>query len=147
MHADKNVESVIDKFWEVIPPLWRSVRKFIHDQAAEEFDITLAQFHILRHIHAGTDSVSNLAKMGRISRPAISRGVDTLVTKGLVSRETDPNDRRRIRLSLSPRGKTLLDELFGNTRTWMMEKMNLLDTDDRDDIIKGLTAFQKSFFN
>ena len=141
---DENIQRSIDKFWEVIPPLWRGVRKHIHDQAMEDFQITLAQFHILRHIRSGLDSVSELAKTGKISRPAISRGVDSLVIKGLVNRSTDSKDRRHIQLSLTTEGETLLDELFGNNRQWMASKMISLSEADLKTIQQGLDALQKA---
>lgn len=142
---DENLQQSIDKFWEVIPSLWRGVRKHIHDQAVEDYQITLAQFHILRHIRSGMDSVSELAKTGKISRPAISRGGDTLVHKGLVNRSTDAKDRRHIQLSLTDEGETLLNELFGNTRDWMANKMITLTEADLKIIQQGLDALQKAF--
>jgi DNA-binding MarR family transcriptional regulator len=142
---DENIQRAIDKFWEVIPPLWRGVRKHIHDQAAEDFQITLAQFHIMRHIHSGMDSVSDLAKTGKISRPAISRGVDALVHKGLVNRSTDTQDRRHIQLSLTTEGETLLSELFENTRQWMAIQMISLTEADLKMIQQGIDALQRAF--
>ena len=142
---NETIQVTIDKFWEVIPPLWRGIRKFIHDQAVDEFRITLSQFHILRHIHTGMDSVSKLAKIGRISRPAISRGVDTLVQKGLVTRETDSDDRRHILLGLTPDGKALLEKLFGNTRSWMTDKMESLTNEEMEQINQAFDALQRAF--
>ncbi len=54
-----------------------------------------------------------------ISRPAISQAVEILVQKGLVVRQQNPDDRREVRLSLTPAGDALLDALFDRTRQWM----------------------------
>ena len=78
-------QMAIDKFWEFFPPVWHAVKAYIRTQATENFDITVGQFHILRRIKAGKDSVSKLAADRHTSRPAISRAVDVLVKKGLVS--------------------------------------------------------------
>jgi DNA-binding MarR family transcriptional regulator len=139
------LQQSIDKFWEVIPPVWRGVRSYIHAQATEQFDITVAQFHILRHICNGRDSVSKLAETGRISRPAISRGVDILVNKGLVTRTTDPVDRRHIQLALTDQGQALLSELFGNTNQWIAEKLAILTDDELEAIIQAGDALSKAF--
>ena len=47
---------------------------------------------------------------GRVGRgaPAVSRAVDGLVRAGLVERQPDPNNRRRLALTLSAEGRALL---------------------------------------
>jgi len=142
---DGNIERAIDKFWEVIPPLWRSVRSHIHTQATEQFDITVAQFHILRYLRNGKNTVSKLAETGKISRPAASRGVELLVQKGLVARATDPDDRRHIQLSLTSAGQALLEQLFGNTSLWMSEKLGELSEAELEAILQGSAALEKAF--
>ena len=121
------------------------MRAHIRHQATQNFDITVGQFHILRRIRRGIDSVSHLADDRHTSRPAISRGVDTLVNKGLVSRTTDVDDRRYIKLTLTTKGKTLLDGLFGNTRQWMAERLSILTEDELDSIVESGEAFKKAF--
>ena len=62
----------IDRFWETIPPLWGMIRTHIRGEATKNFDISVEQFHILRHVRRGTGSISELATAKNISRPAIS---------------------------------------------------------------------------
>ena len=135
----------IDKYWEVFPPVWHTVRAHIRHQATENFNITVGQFHILRRIRHGIDSVSKLADDRRTSRPAISRGVDALVNKGMVKRTTDAGDRRYIRLTLTADGQALLDELFGNTRQWMAERLAILSQDELDTVIQSGEALERAF--
>ena len=80
------LEQTLDKFWETIPPLWGYIRAHIRAVATENFDISVEQFHLLRFIRRGQCSVSDLADVKNISRPAVSQGVDALVNKGLVTR-------------------------------------------------------------
>jgi len=136
---------VIDRFWETVPPLWNMVRGNVRCFAAESTEITLDQFHILRHIRRGRGSVSELAEIQQISRPAISQAVDILVEKGLVSRQTDTDDRRYIRLELTPTGNDLLSSIFKQNRAWMMEKMAGLSPDEIDSIVHGLEVLKKTF--
>lgn len=42
--------------------------------------------------------------------PAVSRAIDTLVRAGLVDRQPDPNNRRRLQLRLTEAGRQRLDE-------------------------------------
>ncbi len=48
------------------------------------------------------------AAVGR-GAPAVSRAVDTLVRAGHVSRQADPDNRRRLQLSLTDEGRTYLE--------------------------------------
>jgi DNA-binding MarR family transcriptional regulator len=141
-----DVNHVVERFWGAFPPVWHSVRSHIHKQAVEDFNITVAQFQILWHIHRGKGSVSDLARVGHISRPATSRMVDVLVNKKLVSRAQDPIDRRHVQLTLTDAGETLLDKLYGNTHSWIAEKLVGLDIKELETILRGLEALERAFY-
>jgi DNA-binding MarR family transcriptional regulator len=135
----------IDKFWEFFPPVWHTVRAYIHQQAVENFGITVVQFHILRRIRKGTDSVSKLADDRHTSRPAISRAVDVLVNKGLVLRTENPTDRRNLQLSLTAEGDALLEALFSDTRQWMAARLSILTENDLQSILIAGDALERAF--
>ncbi|HBY06615.1 MAG TPA: hypothetical protein DEH22_02050 [Chloroflexi bacterium] len=140
-------QAAIDKFWEFFPPVWHTVRAHIHHEAAENFDITVGQFHILRRIRGGIDSVSKLAADRHTSRPAISRAVDVLVNQGLIVRTVNPADRRNVQLSLTAEGQSLMEALFSNTRNWMAEKMADLSEAELEAIFVAGDALKRAFAN
>jgi DNA-binding MarR family transcriptional regulator len=109
----------------------------------EQFGISVEQFHILRHVRKGLDSVSALAEVKNISRPAISQSVDLLVTRGLLARTTNPQDRRHIRLDLTAEGNALLDAVFGDTRQWMMETIAPLSNDEIRALTRSMESLKK----
>jgi len=135
----------IETFWYTFPSTWRSIHTYTHNIAMERYHITMKQFIILREIHDGKTSVSRLAESGHISRPAISRLVDILVNKQLVTRLEDPLDRRHVQLSLTTDGDRLLAELYENTRHWMAERMNALSDADLTTMIHSLELLRKTF--
>ncbi len=55
------------------------------------------------------------AEVGR-GAPAVSRSVDALVRAGLVERQADPENRRRLALRLSPAGRDELSRSPGSNR-------------------------------
>jgi DNA-binding MarR family transcriptional regulator len=136
-------EQAIDRFWETVPPLWNSVRSHIRATATASFDITVEQFHVLRYVRRGTDSVSELATAKNISRPAISQAVEVLVKKGLLTRVPSKEDRRCVDLVLTQEGNNLLDTLFKETRGWMKERMHRLDPDELATIAKAMEIMKK----
>jgi DNA-binding MarR family transcriptional regulator len=143
--SDETLQQTIDRFWETVPPIWNTVRSRVRSAATQEFEITVEQFHILRHIRKGAHSGSKLADVGRISRPAISQAVDALVNKGLVSRIQSMDDRRYVQLELTPDGAALLDAIFGQARQWMKTKLASLEADDLQAIMSGLALLKEAF--
>jgi DNA-binding MarR family transcriptional regulator len=137
------LEQTIDRFWETIPPLWGTIRSHIRAAATGNFDISVEQFHILRHVRRGRGSVSELATAKNISRPAISQGVEVLVKKGLLTRVQSTEDRRCVKLALTPDGNNLLDTVFKETRNWMKERMNGLTVDDLNTIMDAMESLKK----
>jgi DNA-binding MarR family transcriptional regulator len=139
------LQRAIDCFWETFPPVWNSIRSNVRGLAAERFDITVEQFHILRHIRKGAGSVSELAAVKQISRPAISQSVDQLVEKGLLTRRQISKDRRYIHLELTPDGDALLNALFQQNRRWMMEKMAALSPEEINSLVQALNLLHRTF--
>jgi len=139
-------EQAIDRFWETIPPLWSTVRAHIRAEATSQFDISVEQFHVLRHVRRGTNSISDLAIAKNISRPAISQAVDVLVNKGLLTRTQSAEDRRFVELELTDSGNALLDALFKETRTWMKELMSDLTNEELDTVAKAMVVLKKTLY-
>ena len=136
-------DQAIDRFWETVPPLWNTVRSHLRSAATVNFDITVEQFHILRHVRRGIGSVSELATAKNISRPAISQSVEILVKKKFLTRVQSTQDRRYVELALTETGNALLDAVFKDTRGWMKERMSTLTADELETISNGMDALKK----
>ncbi|HEX9333718.1 MAG TPA: MarR family transcriptional regulator [Anaerolineales bacterium] len=137
------LDQAIDHFWETVPPLWGMIRTHIRATATRNFDITVEQFHILRHVRRGTGSISELATAKNISRPAISQAVEVLVKKELLTRVQSKQDRRFVELALTNAGNNLLDTVSLETRNWMKERMCMLSADELDTISKAMNSLKK----
>jgi DNA-binding MarR family transcriptional regulator len=74
-----------------------------------EIGLTLSQVRCLFALQrVGSTSLSGLAERLEIGSPAACVVVDQLVQQGYVDRTTDPQDRRRVLLSVSPDGESLV---------------------------------------
>lgn len=72
----------------------------------------------MRAIESGADDASRLSRRLSVSKQAAAKTIVTLIERGYVTRETDPNDRRRKRVEVTARGydlmrhgETVFDEL------------------------------------
>jgi long-chain acyl-CoA synthetase len=71
-------------------------------------DLTLAQYRVLILLGEGKEAASALAEKLAVSRPSVTGVVDGLVARGLVQRDHDPDDRRRVGHALTQSGRRLL---------------------------------------
>ena len=121
--TEQLIPAAIEAFWSTIPPVWNRIKGNVRAIAVEHYDISVEQFHILRHIRRGLTSVSELAEVKQISRSAVSQAVDILVERGLICRRQNALDRRNIPLELTESGNTLLDTIWEKNRAWMKSQM------------------------
>ncbi len=139
------VEQTIDCFWETFPPTWSTIRGHIREIVTEYFDISVEQFHILRHIRKGYTTISELAAAKHISRPAVSQAVNALVAKNLVTRQHGVKDRRSVSLELTQEGSDLLNFVFQKNREWMVEILSTLNDGDLDAMRSSLELIKRIF--
>jgi DNA-binding MarR family transcriptional regulator len=142
---EENLWQTITQFWETVPAVWNIIRSHVRDIAAEQFDISVEQFHVLRHIRKGLTSVCDIAEARQISRPAVSQAAEILVEKGLITRRQEADDRRFVHLALTPRGDDLLNQIFQQNRSWMMEKMAAISPENLTLITEGLALLKSTF--
>ncbi len=71
-------------------------------------DLSLPQYRVLALLGEGSTASSVLARRLAVSAPTVTSVVDGLVGRGLVEREADPEDRRRLTLLLTRDGAKLL---------------------------------------
>ncbi|MGC8627896.1 MAG: MarR family winged helix-turn-helix transcriptional regulator [Acidimicrobiales bacterium] len=73
-------------------------------------DLSLAQYRILSAIASGNEQASKVAARLAIGKPTVSATVEVLCQRGLLDRSGAPGDQRAVVLTLTTRGKELLDE-------------------------------------
>jgi len=138
-------QPVIDKFWEIVPPVWRQTRTRIRSIAFEQFQMSVEQFQVLRRIRRGSTSVSALAEASQTGLPAVSKAVEALVRRGLVARSSDPRDRRKVPLALTDEGQRVLQVIFGEAEAWLARRFDKLDAGETEALMKGLDVLLKAF--
>jgi len=112
-----------------------------------EADLTFPQMIILGFLEQGPQTVSRLSEMIKLTPGAVSRLVDRMVRKGLVSRREGDDDRRQKTLNLTPAGRRLSDRLerarSGSFATALSDLDSVLATELRD-VLKRVVATLRS---
>jgi DNA-binding MarR family transcriptional regulator len=138
---------LIDKFWESVPPAWRQTRSQIRRNAVEKFQMTEEQFQVLRRIRNGSASVSALAEASQTSRSAVSKAVDSLVRRGLVTRSQNQQDRRNLPLALTGEGQRVMDLIYGEAEAWLSTRFAQLTAEETGLLLQGLEIMRIAFSN
>lgn len=96
----------------VLPALLRTarnaygaaIRKALADVECD--DIPRNGIYVLGAISRANLPLSDIIRSMGISKQSAGQLIDTLVLRGYLTRETDPEDRRRLNLTLTERGKS-----------------------------------------
>lgn len=95
--------------------LWRTYDrlKILEEELFADYKLTAQQYNVLRLLRAAREPLPTLALADRlISRaPDITRILDKLEQRGLISRTRSPADRRTVLVSITAAGRWLLDQL------------------------------------
>ena len=143
--SEPHLKETVEGLLETLPPVWDSIRSNLRAAGTVKFGITLEQFHVLRHIRRGYQSVGDLAVKKQISRSAVSQAIEVLVAKGLVNRRQESGDRRCVLLELTSHANEVLDANYAETRSWMEGKMASLDREDLGCVTRAMDILKGTF--
>src|SRR5690606_29981884 len=74
-------------------------------------DLTFSQYITLKKLAMGTAGVTDLARAAEVNPGAMTRLLDRLEAKGLVSRTADPADRRALNIELTESGLAIWQDI------------------------------------
>ena len=96
--------------------------------------ISPGKYSVLMELLAADRAVapSTLADRIGVSRPTVTGLIDGLCGQGYVERETDPEDRRRLRVGLTAAGRRFMDSLLPRQFELMAGVLDTLEAHDRE---------------
>ncbi|MEJ7692063.1 MarR family transcriptional regulator [Daejeonella sp.] len=93
-------EETVDYFLKIV---WQTVANK-YNQIAAEYGITQALGYMLINIHEEGTAVSQIATLSGVKSTSLSRMLNNMQELGLIYRETDPADKRSVKIFLTPFG-------------------------------------------
>ncbi len=131
---------------ETVPIVMRVIRSKLREHGAREMSVP--HFRTLTFIYNNNGaSLSDVAEHIGLSLPAMSTLVDGLVSRGLMVREENQKDRRRMTLSLTRRGRAKLDSAYKATRVQLSKSLRRLSSSDCASTITALRILRNTFSN
>jgi len=101
--------------------------------------LTLTQVSVLRHLRSGPQTAGRLAELAGLSATSVSRLVERLEKRGLVSRSRDAEDRRIVEVQLEPAGERLLGEAKVFRGSDLHHAVEAMSADERRRLTASLT--------
>ena len=89
-------------------------------------------------------SVKELAEIVGLDKSGISRGVEELVRKGFVNRETSKEDRRSVELTLTDSGNARFEKIENDMNLKFRKVLFNIDADQRDQVLEALRIYNEA---
>jgi DNA-binding MarR family transcriptional regulator len=103
-------------------------------------DLTMPQLKVLLSLFVdGPLPCSRLAEAVGVSLPTMNGVLERLKDRGLISRQPDRRDRRRILNTLTARGQQLMEGLWTSGQDWLSELLDRMDSADLETIERALS--------
>jgi DNA-binding MarR family transcriptional regulator len=118
------------------------MRRSMHDfvQFSRHSGLSMTQLSALMHLyHRGACGVSDIGSHLAVSNAAASQMIDRLVGLGYLERSEDPDDRRVRQVTVTGKGRRLIEDGVAARRRWMEELTTALSPQEQELIIDALT--------
>lgn len=109
--------------------------------ALNELSVTVNQYRALTMIEAGSPPMREFAVRLAMHPPNVSTLVDGLVARGLVARTRNPDDGRRVVLSLTAKGRALLQRAASQAEH-ALAMVVAYDEEHEDDLLRGIDQWE-----
>jgi DNA-binding MarR family transcriptional regulator len=117
--------------WKQLVATFLKMQRRVEDMLAP-YGLVLSQFEALAKIGLKPGMIQQeLVAVLLVTKGNVGALLDRLESIGLVDRRSDPNDRRANRLYLTPRGETMVAEIFQKHCALIREMLQPLDTEQR----------------
>ena len=124
--------------WLVLMKAHRALER-LATQSIESFDVGLSDFGVLELLlHKGPQPVNEIGRRIGLTSGSITTAVDRLESCALVTRRSDPNDRRARVVQLTARGKEQAARLFAGHKRVMDAAASELSQKERTLLIELL---------
>jgi DNA-binding MarR family transcriptional regulator len=102
-------------------------------------EVTLTEYDVLFNLYRQPERrarIRDLTPQLLLSQPSVSRLIERLELRGLVSRSGDPSDARGTLVALTPEGIDVFRRVGAQHSAWIAERMSGLTADELADLTR-----------
>lgn len=134
---DPDPADLAARFRQALMPLVRQLRTNVEEGMTPGLMSALATV-----ARQGPIALGDLAAAERISPPMATKTAAGLEERGLVERQPCADDKRVVRLAVTPAGRALLDRSHARRNTWLAERFGALSSEERAALAAAVTVFE-----
>ncbi len=123
----------LDQFFPYrLAVLSAKVSKGFAEIYGKEFGISLAEWRVIVHLAmAGKVSVREIYQRVDMDKSKVSRAASRLEAAGVISKKVNAQDKRLVELSLTPKGKRMMNRLAPMARDYEAQVLAVLSPEQR----------------
>lgn len=129
---------------EVVPLLARTLSQRLR---LIRFELAPPHYNLLRMLSCRPFMQHELGEMIHVGPSTLSATLETLVRRGWITREHPPEDRRKVRLLLTPKGLEVLDEVQQASLAQLNDVLSPLTPEEQQTILEGIELLTKTLLN
>ncbi|MCR4418513.1 MAG: MarR family transcriptional regulator [Ignavibacteria bacterium] len=142
MSKNQETEAIINELMELGYKLREVMFKL--NPTIFKSELTLTQLFALQYIcHIPNITLKELADKLVIAQSSASELVDRLVTMKYVDRKISPEDRRKIILNLSPKGKKFIEQHIEENKSLFKKLISKLSPEEQREYLSAMQKFYK----
>ena len=129
---------------EAVPMVMRAIRSEMRSHRGADLSVPKFRVLIFLNRHEGA-SLSVIAEHLGLTLPSMSKMIDGLVARNMVTRQMDPKDRRRVTLVLTALGRSSMQSAYKATESRLAERLVVLPAAERRVIIEAMQVLASIF--
>jgi len=145
---NKRIDEVVELLLNIPPIMHRKMVRDVFRTALAQVEKEIAPHHlmILRVLYEfGPLHMTEVGEEISISRPQMTHSTDKLISLGMVERQHDVKDRRKINIKLTAKGRETIKKIQQVIQSRIKEKLSSLDEDDLDRLAASLRNMADTF--
>lgn len=132
---------LIPRFSELMQRVWNQMRT-LSPPAQSDVELSFTQGRAVVILSQGQKRMGEVASLLGISLSSATKVIDRLVSKGLVKRSADPDDRRLVLCALTKAGQKHMEDYWNLTLTGTRAVAEMLDAEQLREVIKALELLE-----
>ena len=127
------------------------IYKLDHDlsfKTLSKYKMTYVHFRVLQYLWSRNgETIGEIAKSIVVRQPVLSRIIDQMQERGLVTRQADSNDGRYIRVYLTDSGKEKYEEVWPKAKEMIVDALSVLKADEYDELMRMLRMISSNLLD
>ena len=144
----ESLNMAIEEMVRISPILHRKLHRDLFRVVLEEVGIEIGPHHmmIMRRINeSGTLSSTEIGETLSIAKSQMTHSIDRLIKLGMVEREHSREDRRKVNISITNKGRTTLERVDKSIYNRLRENMAVLSDEELEKLAECFRYIAGSF--